>query len=321
MGSSSGAPPPPLHELVRVTDRISFIYLERCVVHRDANAITCTDERGVVHIPAAATAVLMFGPGTRVTHAAMVLMSESGATSVWVGEEGVRYYAHGRPLGRKSRLLERQALLVSQQNSRLQVARAMYAYRFPGEDVSALTMQQLLGREGARVRRCYRDNADRTGVVWSKRDYDKHDFAGGDPVNQGISAATACLYGMVHCVVVALGCSPGLGFIHAKGDRSFVHDIADLYKSEFAVPVAFDIAAGDCEDIASDVRARMRDMIRESKLVARCARDIGVLLDGGDDPLGDTGSAAGADVIHLWDGETGVVAGGQSWPDAAEVSW
>ena len=183
-----GPPPVGVRELIRAQDRVSFVYLERCTVHRDGNAITATDEQGVIHLPAATLGTMLLGPGTRVTHQAMTLMAESGSTCVWVGERGVRYYAHGRTLTTSSRLIEAQARLVSNQSSRLRVARAMYAMRFPGEDVGQLTMQQLRGREGARVKSAYRDEAERAGVEWRRRDYDPSDFASGDGLNQALSA-------------------------------------------------------------------------------------------------------------------------------------
>ena len=172
MGKPPGAPPPDLYELVRAEDRISFIYVERAVIHRDQNAITATDERGTIHIPAASLGALLLGPGTSVTHQAMLLLAESGSTAVWVGERGVRYYAHGRTLASTTRLLEAQARAVSNQSSRLRVARAMYAMRFSDDDIGGLTMQQLRGREGARVKKIYQREADRTGVLWKRRDYD-----------------------------------------------------------------------------------------------------------------------------------------------------
>lgn len=321
MDPSPGSIPTRPSELVRVSDRMSFVYLERCTVHRDSNAITVTDERGVVHIPTAAIGALLLGPGTRVTHQAMVLMAESGATAVWVGEQAVRYYAHGRPLGRTSRLLDAQARLVSNRDSRLRVARAMYALRFPGEDTSRLTMQQLRGREGARVRRAYREHADRTGVEWTRRDYDPADFLGSDPVNQALSAATTCLYGMVHAVVIALGCSPGLGFIHTGHDRSFVYDIADLYKAEIAIPVSFDVASEEPDDVAGLTRRLIRNRIYELKLIPRCARDTSRLLleDDAEDPVEHSSFA---DIVQLWDGADGAVASGQSWHDPSmDVPW
>lgn len=305
-----GTRPPDLPDLVRAQDRLSFIYLERCVVHRDANAITATDERGTVHIPAASLGALLLGPGTRVSHQAMMVLAESGSTAVWVGERGVRYYAHGRSLAHSSRLLEAQANAVSNQSSRLRVARAMYGMRFPGEDVSGLTMQQLRGREGARIRRVYREAADRTGVDWGKRDYNPDDFAAGDPINQALSAAHTCLYGIVHAVIVAMGCAPGLGFVHTGHARSFVYDVADLYKAEITIPIAFDVAAEGPEDIAAATRHAVRDAVHDGKILERCARDIRRLLIEDTDHIEDEYVV---NVVELWDGANRTVASGTQY--------
>lgn len=292
-------------ELVRVSDRVSFLYLEHCTIKRDSNALTVSDEHGTAYIPAATIGALLLGPGTTVTQQAMLLLSDSGSTAVWVGERGVRYYAHGVPLARSSRLLEAQATAVSNRRSRLQVARAMYERRFPGEDVSRLSMQQLRGREGARVRQIYRDQSQRTGVEWRRRQYDSDRWEYADPINQALSATNAALYGVVHSVIVALGCSPALGFIHTGHYRSFVYDIADLYKSEVSIPVAFDVTAETTFNIASRARRRIRDQLHDGRLLERSARDIQALLIGNrhEETL-DT------DVISLWDDRGPNVAGG-----------
>jgi CRISPR-associated protein Cas1 len=317
MAKIPGVRPPDLAELTRAQDRLTFLYLERCIVHRDANAITATDDRGTIHIPAASLGALLLGPGANVSHAAMTLLAESGSTAVWVGERGVRYYAHGRSLARSSRLLMAQAELVTNQSSRLRVAREMYAMRFPGDDTTGLTMQQLRGREGARVRRVYRDQAALHGVAWDKRRYDPRDFSSSDPINQSLSAATTALYGVVHAVIVALGCSPGLGFVHTGHVRSFVFDVADLYKADYAIPCAFAIAAGGYADVGAETRRAMRDLFSDGHILERCSRDIHHLLapaesDGGADELGP-------DVVRLWDGGTRTVAGGTAW--GGEVDW
>jgi len=311
MSASSGPRPPDLPELVRSKDRISFVYVERCIVHRDANAITATDERGVVHIPAASLGALLLGPGTRVTHPAMCLLADSGSTAVWVGERGVRYYAHGRSLAKSARLLEAQAARVSNQRLRLEVARSMYGMRFPGEDVSRLSMQQLRGREGARVRKIYRENSERTGVGWSRRDYDPNDFSGSDAINQCLSAAHACLYGIVHSVIVALGCSPGLGFVHTGHSRSFVYDIADLYKAEITIPVAFEVASKISDLPGPQTRRAVRDAVHDGAILDRCARDIRALLLPGDPEQID--ADWDADVVSLWDETSGQVASGSNY--------
>lgn len=309
-----GAKPPSLPELVRAQDRLTFIYLERCAIHRDANAITATDDRGTVHIPAAALGALLLGPGTTVTQQAMVLMAESGSTVVWVGEEGVRYYAHGRSLAHSSRLLEAQAQLMTNQSSRLRIAREMYAMRFPGEDTRGLTIQQLRGREGARIRKAYRDNSQRTGVPWEGRDYKVEDFESSAPVNRALTAANVSLYGVVHSVIVALGCSPGLGFVHTGHVRSFVYDIADLYKADMTIPLAFDLAAEEPFDIAREARKRLRDQFHGGAFLDRCVRDIRHLL------LPDESAAEDlpldSNIVRLWDGSRRTVEAGSNYGEA-----
>ncbi|GAA1309313.1 type I-E CRISPR-associated endonuclease Cas1e [Saccharothrix xinjiangensis] len=300
-----GAKPVPLSQLVRAQDRLSFLYLEHCEVSRDDNAITATDKRGTVHIPAATLGALLLGPGTNVTQQAMVLLAESGSTAVWVGEHAVRYYAHGRTLAAPSRL---------------RVARQMYAMRFLGEDTDSLTMQQLRGREGARVRRLYREHAQRTGVQWQRRDYDVSDFDSGTPVNRALSAANTSLYGVVHAVIVALGCAPGLGFVHTGHVKSFVYDIADLYKADITIPIAFDVTAREVADIGTETRRAVRDRMRDGVFFDRCVRDIKTLLRE-DEGRVEYGPEAFEDpdfdsnVVMLWDDNGRAVAGGTNYDD------
>lgn len=298
---------PGLHDLPRAAERISFLYLERCRINRHDSAVTVHDVRGVVHVPAAMIGVLLLGPGTEITHRAMELLGDVGASVLWVGERGVRYYAHGRPLTHSSRLLEAQAALVSNTRSRLAVARAMYQMRFPGEDVSALSMQQLRGREGSRIRSVYRRASKETDVPWAGREYDPNDYSAGSPVNKALSAAHACLYGVVHSVIVALGCSPGLGFIHTGHERSFVYDIADLYKAEVTIPIAFRMAAASPPDIGKATRHAVRDAMVNGKIMETVVRDIRWLLLGeeAENGVGEEDLGTSADSLVLWDEKKG----------------
>jgi CRISPR-associated protein Cas1 len=271
-----GALPPSLGELAQVEDRIGFVYLERALVGRDQSAITATDDKGTVSIPAATMNVLMLGPGTSISHQAVTVLAECGVTCVWVGDQGVRYYAHGRGLSRSSRLVESQARLVSNERTRLAVARAMFRLRYPDEDVTGCDMQRLRGMEGARMRKAYLAESKRTSVPWEGRSFDQG--IGVDAVNQALSAAAACLYGLAHSVIAALGCSPDLGFVHSGNDRSFVYDIADLYRAEVALPAAFDVAAEGDHDVAGRTRRLMRDRMYAARLVRRGVADVIGLL-------------------------------------------
>ncbi len=297
-----------LHALPTVRERISFLYLERCIVNRQDNAITVTDLRGTVHVPAAALSTILLGPGTNVSHRAVELIGDAGASIIWVGEHGVRYYAHGRPLTHSSRMLVAQAELVSNNRSRLAVARRMYAMRFPNEDVSKMTMQQLRGREGARIRAVYRQASKKTGVPWTKRQYNPEDFYASDPINMALSAAHACLYGVAHSVIVALGCTPGLGFVHTGHERSFVYDIADLYKAEITIPIAFEVTAGHPQDIGAETRRAVRDAIAGGAILERMVKDIRDLLLGTAKD-GSRQEVPGIDtnVVYMWDEKNGFV--------------
>ncbi len=266
-------------DIGRVEDRLSTIYISHARVDRSGNALVLDRDTGSVHLPVAMTAAVLLGPGVSITHAAVVLLADSGTSIGWVGEHGVRLYAHGLATTRSARLLLRQAWLVSSAPRRLGVARRMYAMRFPGEDVSRQTMQQLRGREGARVRACYRRESGRTGVPWHGRQYVAGAaMAAGDDINRLLSAAHASLYGAVHAAVVSLGCSPGLGFVHTGGALAFVHDVADLYKAEISIPAAFDVAAAGRTTEAS-ARHAVRDRIAGGHLLARVVRDVYWLLD------------------------------------------
>ena len=307
MSKLPGMVRPELQDLPQVKDRLTFLYLERCQLSRQDSAITVLDEEGIIHIPAAAISVLLLGPGTTVTHRAMELIGDAGVSVVWVGEHGVRYYAGGRPLTHRAGLLIRQAALVSDKKQHLQVVRKMYQLRFPGEDISQLTLPQLRGREGARVREVYRRASEEWGVEWNGRVYDPEDFSAGDAVNQALSAGHVCLYGLAHAVIAAMGCAPGLGFVHVGHEKSFVYDVADLYKAEVTIPIAFEIAAEQPEDLPAVVRRRVRDAMVEQHILERMVHDIKYLLSDGE-ALPEDGNE-----VRLWNNQREAVANGISY--------
>lgn len=315
MQNNIGMIKPELAELPQISDRMSFIYLEHCVINREDSAVKVSDMDGDVLIPAAAITTLLLGPGCRITHRAMELAGDSGIGVVWIGEHGVRYYAHGRALNSHTRLLVKQAELVTNMRKHLGVVRKMYQMRFPGEDVSGLTLQQLRGREGSRVRAIYRDYSKKWAIPWNGREYDPDDFMSGTPVNQALSAGNACLYGLAHSVICALGCSAGLGFVHVGHECSFAYDIADLYKAEITIPIAFEMAAKVREefedktpqDFSGMIRRRLRDQIVKVHLLERMVRDIKYLLsDGEDEEDGDK-------AVYLWDNVKNRVENGRQY--------
>lgn len=297
MKKISGAKKTQLNELPRISDRVSFIYVEHSKINRIDSAITVSDYRGMVNIPCSIIGVLMLGPGTEISHRAMEILGDVGTSVIWVGERGVRYYAHGRSLAHSTKLLEKQAKLVSNTRTRLKVARKMYAMRFINEDVRKLTMQQLRGREGSRIRKIYRDLSKKYQVQWDGRDYKIDDFDASNDVNKALSSANVCLYGLCHSIIVALGMSPGLGFVHTGHDKSFVYDIADLYKADLTIPLAFELAAKEEkeDEIGKLARLKLRDKLVDGKIMQQIVKDLQYLMDISED------EEISLDIIELWD--------------------
>jgi len=310
MNQGFGMIRPELQALPQIKERLTFLYIERAVLNRQDNAITVTDMRGTAHIPAAAVSVLLLGPGTTISHRAMELIGDAGASVLWVGEWGVRFYSGGKPLTNSSRLMEAQAALVSNTRSRVSIARKLYAMRFPDENVSGLSMQQLRGREGSRVRSVYRRMSVKTGVPWNGREYNINDFNASDNVNKALSVAHSCLYGVIHSVINAIGCSPALGFIHSGHALSFVYDIADLYKAEVTIPIAFEAAAraSENDDISAITRRSARDAMKERDILVRAVHDIRGLLSSKEDEI-----EYEAELLQLWDDKLGLLKSGSSY--------
>lgn len=300
-----------LRLLPKFRDGLSYIFVEHGRIEREDSSIAWYGPEGAVAIPAAALATILIGPGVTITHAAVVALADNGVTVAWVGESSVRFYASGLGETRSARNLERQARAWADESQRLQIVRRLYAFRFPEPLDDDLTLEQIRGKEGVRVRDGYARAAKAAGVKWRGRRYKRDDWEEADVVNRALSAGNACLYGVCHAAIVSLGFSPGLGFLHTGKQLSFVYDVADLYKTEIVVPVAFAAAGASTEDVERRVRHTLRDKFRESKLLARVSRDLLRLFDLSEDEVDpyETDAAAPGDI---WDGDK-LVAGGREY--------
>jgi len=272
---------PPLKPLP-MKDRVSMIFIQYGQIDVLDGAFVVIDKNGVrTHIPVGSVACIMLEPGTRVSHAAVHLASTVGTLLVWVGESGVRLYASGQPGGARSDRLLYQAKLALDDELRLKVVRKMYEMRFQEAAPARRSIEQLRGIEGARVREIYKMLARQYGVEWRTRNYDQQQWDAADVPNRSLSAATSCLYGITEAAVLAAGYAPAVGFIHSGKPLSFVYDIADLFKFETVVPLAFSIAAKKPANPEREVRLACRDLFRSSKLLGRIIPTIEDVLAAG----------------------------------------
>ena len=269
---------------IPIKDRNSMIFVGMGRIDVKDGAFVVIDEVNGerMHIPVGSVVCIMLEPGTRVSHAAIKLAAQVGTLLIWVGEAGVRLYAAGQPGGARSDKLLYQAKLALDENLRLKVVRKMFELRFGEPAPERRSVDQLRGIEGARVRKTYELLAKQYSVEWRGRKYDPKDWDKGDVVNQCISAATSCLYGVTEAAILAAGYAPAIGFIHSGKPLSFVYDMADIVKFESVVPEAFKIASKRPRSPDREVRVACRNIFREAKLLNRLIPLIEDVLSAGE---------------------------------------
>lgn len=268
---------------IPLRDRLSILFIEKGRLDVLDGAFVVVDKTGVrTHIPVGGVACLMLEIGTRVSHAAVALAARAGTLLVWIGEAGVRLYSAGQPGGARADKLLYQAKLALDPDLRLKVVRRMYTLRFGEAPPTRRSVEQLRGIEGVRVREMYKRIAQQFGVSWKARNYDTSDWDRGDLPNRCLSAATSCLYGVTEAAVLAAGYAPAIGFIHTGKPLSFVYDVADVYKFESVVPMAFQIAATAPTRPEQAVRLACRDVFRQGKLLERIIPGIEEMLAAGE---------------------------------------
>lgn len=276
----NGLPPP---KPVMLKERVSMVFLEYGEIDVVDGAFVLIDKTGIrTHIPVGGVACLLLQPGTRVSHAAVVLAARVGTLLIWVGEAGVRLYAAGQPGGARADRLLYQAKLALNDDARLKVVRKMYQIRFSEPAPLRRSIEQLRGIEGSRVRALYKMLAQKYRVQWDGREYNPKNWNESDVPNRCLSAATSCLYGISEAAILAAGYAPAIGFVHTGKPQSFVYDIADIIKFETVVPVAFKIAAKNPPQPDREVRLACRDMFRQTKMLERLIPLIEEVLAAGE---------------------------------------
>ena len=297
-----GLPPP---KPIPIKERAAMIFIERARIDVKDGAFVAIDSEGMrTHIPIGGVACLMLEPGSRISHAAVSLAASVGTLVTWIGEGGVRLYSAGQPGGARADKLMWQAALALDDSARLRVVRAMFAHRFGEKPPERRSINQLRGIEGQRVKQGYRLLAQKYGVNWKHRRYDTANWDSADIPNRCISVATSCLHGLSEAAVLAAGYAPAIGFLHRGRPRSFVYDIADLWKLDTVIPEAFRIAAQAQQKKLQmhperAVRIACRDAFRKNGLLAKIIPGIEDILSAGNLPKPQPAPEGQAPVLSL----------------------
>ncbi|MEU3529792.1 type I-E CRISPR-associated endonuclease Cas1e [Streptomyces sp. NPDC038707] len=311
--------------LPRVADSLSFLYLDMVRVVQDDTGVCAqikTDENrtDLVYIPTAALSCLLLGPGVSITTPALTTLARHGTSVVCVGAGGIRAYAGILPDSLTTHWLEQQVATWADPAKRLEIAVRMYQMRFEDADIpESVNLDKLRGMEGQRMKAFYKILAQQHGIGRFRRNYRPDQWGTQDPVNLALSAANTCLYGIVHAALLALGLSPALGYVHAGTQHAFVYDIADLYKADTTLPLAF--ALHNSDNPEQEARRRFREDLRLLRLLPRIIRDVQSLLSPShthtaatdDDTDDETSERHDVRMVHLWDPKTGVLPAGVNY--------
>lgn len=265
----------------QVKDKYPFIYLEHGRLEVDDSSVKWIDAKGYsISIPCATVNTILLGPGTSITHAAVKNISEVNCTLCWVGSDSLLYYATGESPTANTYNLKRQLSLFSNPKKRIEIARRMFSYRFPDLDFSRKSLSEMMGMEGYRVKELYKSTAEKYGIEWEGRFFVPGKINLSNTTNKILTCCNVALYGILLSVVHALGYSPRIGFIHSGCPLPFVYDIADLYKTEISVDLAFSLTKKMGEEYIKDVVAdAFRDKICNNKIIERSIKDIENIME------------------------------------------
>ncbi|MDF1586568.1 type I-E CRISPR-associated endonuclease Cas1e [Rhodospirillales bacterium YIM 152171] len=257
-------------------DRHGLVWLERGQLYVEDGTLrfraagSDSLAAGDYAIPFQTLSLVLLGPGGSVSHDALRLLARHGTGLVAVGEGGVRLYSAPQIGPDDSMLARRQARLWADPDTRLGIARRMFALRF-GEVPPHQSPDVLRGIEGARIKEAYRLLAHQHRVPWNGRRYDRQNPGAADIPNQAINHAATCVEAAALIAVAATATIPQLGFVHEDSASAFVLDIADLVRTTVTVPVAFAAARACMDDPAlaleREVRRRAGAAFRKENLI------------------------------------------------------
>lgn len=243
-------------------------------------------EAGEYAIPYQGVSMVLLGPGSTVSHDALRILARHGTLLAAVGDGGVKFYT-APPMGQgRSEVARAHARLWANEESRLDVARRMFVWRF-GRVPPRRDLASLRGIEGARLKAAYRLIAAQHGVPWSGRHYDRDNPNASDLANQAINHAATFVEAAADVAVAAIGALPPLGFIHEDSSNAFTLDVADLWRVEVTLPLAFGVCRRVLDDpglpLERELRLEAARAFRRFKLIPKMINRIKELLGADDD--------------------------------------
>lgn len=249
-------------------DRIPFVYIEHSEVSVKGGSLVSFLGGVEVTVPVGDIAVLLLGPGTRPSHAAMKICADHHAMIEFVGEDGFPVYAVTNPyIARGDRLIA-QAEANANPKKRLRVAQHLYNNRFKERINPSVEITTLLGLEGSKSKLLYKTTAEQFGLIGFRRQVGSN-----DPVNRCISYAANMMYSAATCAIFCAGFTPSIGFLHEGREKPFACDLADTYRFDVTIPIAMKVAREQPENMYREVRKAIKEEVAKRKLLDQLIKD------------------------------------------------
>ena len=269
----------PLNCLPKWRDRLTPLYLEHTRIDVDDSSVRSVSAAGTLPIPIATITSLLLGPGTSITHAAIKACASVNLPIFWVGEDSLHYYSGGASFTADNSNLRLQLKYASSSEFALVVARRLFTYRFPSSECASASLAQLRGMEGLRVRKTYEELGKKYRVIWKGRKYLPNQLWVSDSINRAITIANVALYAFCTSMILSLGFSPALGFIHLDGPLPFVYDVSDLVKYETSYSAAFQAVRDHTNPDTSQIFAILSRLIIQERVLERLPKLVMGVFD------------------------------------------
>lgn len=265
--------------LTHADERISLLYVEKAKIEQSEYGVQIRRGSKVSEIPITTISCLILGPGTNITHRAVSNCAQAGCSICWMGMDQAVFYAYGNPTTNKSKNILKQMHYHESKVLHTDIIHKMYNWRYPNEKIKSMSLEQLKGFEGKKMKECYEYWANYYKIDWSGRNYKTEDFENSDLSNKYISAINNVLYAITQAIIQIIGYSPAIGFIHTGHMQAFTFDISDLFKEEITIPLAFKLAKEKGYFDRNEMIKEYRQIITDKKVIKRMVNYLEELFD------------------------------------------
>lgn len=265
--------------LTHADERISLLYVEKAKIEQSEYGVQIRQGSKVSEIPITTISCLILGPGTNITHRAVSNCAQAGCSICWMGMDQAVFYAYGNPTTNKSKNILKQMHYHESKVLHTEIIHKMYNWRYPNEKIKSMSLEELKGFEGKKMKEIYSEYAQKYNIDWNFRNAKLNEFDELDLPNKYLNSINHTLYAITQAIIQIMGYSPAIGFIHTGHMQAFTFDISDLFKEEITIPLAFKLTKEKGYFDRNKMISEYRQFITDKKVIKRMVNYLEELFD------------------------------------------